>query len=319
MKRLVSFLVLLLIVTVAAPILRADVKTVQRSTFKLEGLAGAILNRAAGGDAGLTTTMAIKGNRMRRMNDSTGDIVDLGEEKVYQLDVKKKTYTVRTFAEMRAEIEKERADAAKRESQVNPNEKPDSQAPEYEFEVDTKRTGEKQQVAGYNTEKVIMTITMHQKGRKLEDGGGMVMTNTMWVAPRVTALEEALDFNMKYFNAVYGSAFSGVDMSQMAALSAMMAGSSNLFGRMATEARKLQGTPLSSTMVIENVKSAEQMANAPKSSGGGLGGMLATRMMRGQSQQRTTTLTTTFQTRSIATTASADDVAIPAGFKEKKK
>jgi hypothetical protein len=99
----------------------------------------------------------------------------------------------------------------------------------------------------------------------------------------------------------------------------MFSGIGGLYEHSAAEMRKLQGTPLATTTVIESVKSAEQMANAPKSSGGGLGGMLAARMMRGQSQQRTTTLTTTSETQSIAPTANADDVAIPAGFKEKKK
>jgi hypothetical protein len=46
--------------------------------------------------------------------------------------------------------------------------------------------------------------------------------------------------------------------------------------------------------------------------------MLARRMLRGKSEPRTTWLTTTSETQSIATSVSADDVAVPAGFKEKK-
>ena len=60
------------------------------------------------------------------------------------------------------------------------------------------------------------------------------------------------------------------------------------------------------------------MAAAPRGGGGGLGGMLARRMMRGQTQQRTTAMTLTTETLSIAATAGAEDVAIPAGFKQKK-
>jgi hypothetical protein len=66
MKRLFSCSALLLCAVVLAPVLHADVKTVQKTTFKLEGLLGAFLNRAAGGDDGLTATTAIKGNRMSR-------------------------------------------------------------------------------------------------------------------------------------------------------------------------------------------------------------------------------------------------------------
>jgi len=321
MKRLCSCSVLLACVVMLAPALHADVKTVQKTTFKLEGLLGAFLNRAAGGDDGVTATTTVKGNRMSRMAGTTGEIIDLGEEKVYRVDVKKKEYSAVTFAEMRAELEKAKADMAKRQAEMNPQDKANAQeaARQIEFDVDVKQTDETRSMAGQTTRKAILTITMHEKGKPVEQSGGMIMTSTMWMAPRVAALDEIADFQTKYFKAVYGGAFTGLDMQQMNALSAMFSGIGGLYERSAAEMRKLQGTPLATTTVIESMKSAEQMANAPKSSGGGLGGMLAARMMRGQSQQRTTTLTTTVETQSIATTASADDVAIPAGFKEKKK
>jgi hypothetical protein len=78
-------------------------------------------------------------------------------------------------------------------------------------------------------------------------------------------------------------------------------------------------------MTIEGVKSAEQMKAAAsqqqQSGGGGLSGAIAGRLMRGRggsTQQRTKALTSTREILSIATSASDADVAIPAGFKEKK-
>jgi mevalonate kinase len=93
---------------------------------------------------------------------------------------------------------------------------------------------------------------------------------------------------------------------------------------MRTEGRKLQGTAISTTMTFEGVKSAEQMKAAASQSsgsgGGGLSGMLARRVAgnRGQPQQRSKVLTTTHDMLSIDTTVTSEDVAIPAGFKEKK-
>ena len=83
----------------------------------------------------------------------------------------------------------------------------------------------------------------------------------------------------------------------------------------------MTGTPLSTTSVLETVKSQEQVASAPAASGGGISGMLARRMARGSSEPRTTTLTTTHDMLTIGTSVSADDVAVPAGFKlvQKKK
>ncbi len=87
---------------------------------------------------------------------------------------------------------------------------------------------------------------------------------------------------------------------------------------MATETRKLQGSPVASTTVIESVKSAEQLKNAaPATPSGGLGGMLARRMARGSSGPRSKVMTSANETLTIASAAPAEDVAIPAGFKLK--
>jgi hypothetical protein len=100
------------------------------------------------------------------------------------------------------------------------------------------------------------------------------------------------------------------------------------------EGRKLEGTPLASTMVMETVKSAEQMKAAAgsdqQSSGSasagmsGLGGMLSKRIVGNRAASadnnspRQTTFTTTREVLTVAPSATAEDVAVPAGFKEKK-
>ena len=48
---------------------------------------------------------------MARRTDQTEQIVDLKEEKVYNVDFKDKTYTVTTFAEMRRQMEEARKKA----------------------------------------------------------------------------------------------------------------------------------------------------------------------------------------------------------------
>jgi hypothetical protein len=312
---------LVVTIALAAASLRADVKTTEHSTFHFEGLVGAFINRMAGGDAGLTYQIAVKGNRMSRITGNTGQIIDLGEEKVYTLDMKKKEYKVQTFAELRAELEKARADAEKRQQDVSKEDKEQAQqaSEQIDFDVKVEPTNEHKTIAGHDARKTILTLTMREKGKTLEDGGGMVITDTMWMAPRVAALDEVRDFYLKYFQAVYGQAFAGMDLQQMNAVSALLQGLGPSMQRMSSELKKLQGTPLASEMVVESVKSAEQMkAASSNGGGGGLGGMLARRMMRRQTEQRTKALTTTNETMSIAASATADDVAIPAGFKQKK-
>jgi hypothetical protein len=194
-----------------------------------------------------------------------------------------------------------------------------------DFDVNVKETGQKKTLAGHETREVVVSVAMRERGKTLEESGGMVATTTMWLAPRVAALDELVAFNLKYFKAVFGGDFAGLNAQSMNALTALLPGIGTLATRMAEEQRKLAGTPLSSTMVFESVKSAEQMKAAAESQqssggGGGLSGALAGRLMRGRGgppQQRSTAMTTTTDVLSIDTTVADADVAIPANFKPK--
>ena len=322
MKRLIPGSAVLVALALVVPVLRADVRTREKTTFKMEGLMGAFLNRAMGGADGVTSNVALKGNRMARFDDKTSMITDLTEEKIYSLDLKDKEYSVMTFAEMRAQLEKMKQDMAKQQKDMDPADKQklEEAGKELEIDVDVKQTGQSKSLAGHDTKEHILTLTLRAKGKTLDEGGGMVMTNTMWMAPRVAGLDELAAFSLKMFKAVYGEAF---DARQLGAVSALLPGLSQLAARMEPEMRKLQGTPLATTTVYETVRSQEQMkaaASQQPASGGGLGGMIGRKIMggRGQVTQRSTMLTTTSETLSIATTVPETDVAIPAGFKLKK-
>jgi hypothetical protein len=269
--------------------------------------------------------VTVKGSRMSRMSDTTGQIVDLSEQKIYTVDTRRKEYTVMTFAQMREQMEKMKADMAKRQEEMTPEQKQAMQdmkdaGKELEFDVEAKPTGQQKTIAGQDAKEFIVTVSMHQKGMTIEQSGGLLTTSNVWMAPRIAALDEMRDFNVKYAKAVFGDMFSGTNPQQMGALSAMIPGITTLMERMASETRKLEGTSVASTTVIESVKSAEQMKNAAAAppAGGGIGGMIARRMARGSSEPRTKVMTSSSETLTIAATASAEDVAIPADFKEKK-
>ena len=331
MKRSFAIPALFVAALALVPVLHADVKTRERSQMKFEGmgLIGPLLNRAMGDMAkdGLLSTVAVKGNRMSRVNDLTGEIIDLSEEKVYKLDVKKKEYTVSTFAQLRQQFRDAQEKASKDAKGMSPEDKNslDNSGKQIEFEADVKETGQHKTVAGQNAREVILTITAHEKGKKIEDSGGFIMTNDMWIGPKVAALDELTAFQMKYFQAVYGDLMT-VDPQNMASFMAMFPSFGKMAAQMQTEGKKLEGTTLLTTSTFETVKSDQDMKAASSQSssgggGGGLGGMLASRIARGRggpAQQKSTLMTVNTEKLSIETSASADDVAIPAGFKEKK-
>lgn len=331
MKRLLTSCVLALpLMGLTAGPAWADVKTREKTHVSLGGMLGKMFNLFGGKAAkeGVVATTAVKGNRKSTMNDATGQIIDLGEEKIYKLDLKKKTYEVTTFEELRQQMREAREKAQKdAQAQQGKEEKAQKTEPQKELEVDfnVKETGQKKQLAGYDAREVIMTITVREKGKTLEDGGGIVMTVDEWLGPQIAALKELTDFDIKYWKALQGSEAMGLSAEQAAAVMAMYPMMKPAMERMQKEAPKLQGTPLASTTTVEGVKSKEEAAaqqsssDTPKSVGG-LGGMIARKMAKKDDSatgNRATVFTAEHEMQEIQTSATADDVAMPAGFKQK--
>jgi len=196
----------------------------------------------------------------------------------------------------------------------------DQSGKEIEVSVDVKATGETRTIAGHPTKQMVVTITAHEKGKTLEEGGGMVLTNETWVGPRLAALNEVGQFDLKFIKAVYGDSLSAMGQ-QFASMAAMYPSLQKVMAQTEDQMKKLDGTPLLVVQKTETVKSTAAMAQAPAApaSGGGLSGALARRMMGNKKpEQRSLLYTSTIETLSIDTAASDADVALPAGLKEKK-
>jgi hypothetical protein len=327
MKRLLRTCAIALpLAALGAATVSADVKTRDRSQIKFEGMLGRMVGMFAGKAAkeGLQSVTAVKGNRKATMTDTTGRIVDLSEEKVYDLDMQKKTYTVTTFEELRRRMreaeEKAKKDAEKQQPGEKPQEKP--QGKEVEIDFDVKETGQKKQVAGYDTHESVMTITVREKGKTLEEGGGLVMTSNLWLGPQIPEMKEVVDFEIRYWKQLQGPEAAAMSAEQMAAVVAMYPMVKNAMERMQKEGTGLQGTPLETTTVFEGVKSKEQLTEAQSgsgSSGGGISGMLARKMMKKEEPKaRATIFTLHNEVLEVSKDVAASDLAIPPDFKEKK-
>ena len=325
MKRsLLACAVALPMIAVLGSPLAAEVKTREKSLIKFEGMLGRVVGMFGGKAAkeGIVSTTAVKGDRKASVNETSGQIIDLAEEKVYDIDFKKKEYRVTTFEELRERMREAQEKAKKdMEREEGRDEKADQPQKEWEFDFDVKETGERKQIAGHDTRQVIMTVTVREKGKALEESGGFVMTSDSWLGPELPALKELADFDMRYYKQLYGADAFGMAAEQMAMVLAMYPALKEASDRLKQEGTKLQGTPLASTVTFEAVKSKEQMdASANEGGGGGgLGGMLARRMMKKDPpKQRSTVFTTQHEFQDVSTAVAAGDVAIPAGFKEKK-
>ena len=332
MKRLlICCSVALSLVAVGAGAAQAEVKTRNKSQVKFEGMLGRMMGMFAGKAVreGIVSTSAVKGDRMVTLNDSTGRIVDLAEEKVYELDLKKKSYTVVTFAELRQQLkeaqEKAQRDAEKAAKEEAGREKEkekeaDKKAPEMDVEFDVKETGERKAIAGYDAREVVMTITVHEKGRTIEDRGGLIVTSDMWLGPEIPAMRELAEFQLRYWKAIAPEA-PGMSPEQLATVVAMYPLVKQAMDRLNREQVNMKGTPLLTMTTFDAVKSPDQMTKeSESSSGGGLSGMLARKMMKKDKDEkpRVTIFTINGETLEIATSVSAGDLEIPAGFKQTK-
>jgi hypothetical protein len=328
MKRLVRIaLVALPLMTLAAAPAYADAKTRDKSTIKFEGMLGRMFSLFGGKAAkeGIEARTAVNKNRKATMNDSTGNIIDLSEEKVYDLDMKKKSYTVTTFEELRRRMREAEEKAKKEAEKEEPGQKTEAQKPtkEYEVDFDVKDTGQKKQVAGYDTHNTIVTITVREKGKTLEEAGGIVMTNDMWLGPEIPQMKEFSDFDIRYWKQLQGPQAAAMSAEQMAAVLAMFPLVGKAMERMQKDGDKLKGTPLDTTTTVESVKSKDQLTQAQSqssgSSGGGIGGLLAKKIIKKEEPKaRSTIFTTHHEVLEVSTSVSPADLAIPADFKEKK-
>lgn len=320
----------------------ADVKTTEKTQMKFEGMLGRMMG-LFGGKAmkdGVVNTIIVKGDRKVVAGDDTAQIIDLAEQKIYEVNIKDKSYKVVTFAEMKKRMEEARAKAEEeaRKQQAREKETRDPNQKEMEIEFSAKDTGQKRQINGYACREVVVTITVHEKGKTLEQAGGMVLTADQWLAPRIAAVKEVQDFDLRYAKAMADGVLPSAEA--MAQAFAMYPGMKDAMLRMQKEAVNMEGTPIETITTFQMATTKEQAAQAKKdeggsgsSPGGALGGMLGRFGRKKEepkpadttapkaapdSETRSTIMTGTTTLLSVATSVSADEVAVPAGFKLKK-
>jgi hypothetical protein len=329
----------------SAVAIRADVKTEQKAQVRFAGALGRMFNMFGGKAAkeGVVTKVAIKGDRMLTASGDNGQLVDLAEEKVYELNFANSSYRVTTFDELRRRMreaeEKAREAQAKAEKREEKSaDKGGEKAPEYDVDVATRFTGATKTISGFDTKQAITTVTVRPKGKTLEQGGGMVLTSDSWLAPKMDSMQEIGAFQLRYMKKLDSPMVAGAaSADQMAAAMAMYPMLKEAMSKMHTEGEKVEGAPVLTTMTFEAVQTPEQQAEARRSqqesdspaSGGGIGGMLARKMMKKKADDsaaapsdaapgHTTVMTMVSETLSVSKDVAAADVAVPAGFKEKK-
>ncbi|HSK09418.1 MAG TPA: hypothetical protein VK911_07570 [Vicinamibacterales bacterium] len=306
----------------------ADVTVQQKTQVKFEGMLGRMMNLFGGKAAkdGVVQTVVVQGDRKLTRSGDTGEIVDLAEEKVYDLNFKDKSYKVQTFAEIRREME----ESARKAREEAKREKGGGEAgqPEMQVDFDIKNTGQQKTVNGFQCREVITTITVHEKGKTLDQAGGIVMTATSWLAPAVTGMKEVTDFDLRYAKQLSGGLPSAQQMMQAFA---MYPGMQEAMARFEREKGNLEGTPIQTTMVLAAAANPQQAGREEGERGGAPGGVVGGvlgRFGRKKAEPapeskpaapgQQTIMTSTTDLLKVENAANAADLQVPAAFRLKK-
>lgn len=217
MKRLlyISVLVGLLILSMCAACF-ADFQYTESSKLTGGTLAGAmkfigVFSKSAKQAQATTSKTSLKGNKMRRENDQgMVEIYDLDSHSIITLDDKHKTYSVLTFDEMKAEMEKEQQKAAQQRAKSKNGEAQVKMTPKIKISAgkETKKllnyTAKELKI---RTDMVMESTDPKQQGQTAD----MWFTSDAWIAP-VPGYKELKSFNLRLAKELAwlpGTAFGG--------------------------------------------------------------------------------------------------------------
>ncbi len=140
----------------------------------------------------------------------SAEITRLDKELFWDVNLKDKEYKERTFAEVRAEMEKGLQQADKEKAKYA-KEHPEDTV-KFRTEVKVDRTGKTQKIAGYKTEETIITMIMYAKNAESGEQGAMKMTMDLWMAKSVPG---AADFQKFYADMATKLGFTGHSQQSM--------------------------------------------------------------------------------------------------------
>lgn len=197
-KLMVGAVVILLVACVAP--LRADITI--KSTIVSKGLVG-LMNMEGtqqsliSDDKGKTISNIKMTSKVMKFlgagkPQEKAEITRLDMELFWDLDLKDKKYEERTFAEVRAEMEKSINEVNKEKAKRL--EKHPEDSIQFRTEVKVDRTGKTQKIAGFDAEQTIITFTVYGKNAESKESGTFKIELDLWMSPDAPGGDESAKF-----------------------------------------------------------------------------------------------------------------------------
>jgi len=115
-------------------------------------------------------------------------VIDLDKETITHIDYAKKTYSVRTFAQMKQAMDEMSQKMASQKG---------GQPADMQFDIKMKDTGQIKTINGNTAHEMVMTMVMQGSDAKSGAKGGIDVTTDMWIAPSVAGYDEVKNFSRR--------------------------------------------------------------------------------------------------------------------------
>jgi hypothetical protein len=283
--------------TLAVNIAQADVTVQERLAVEGQGImsmanmSGVSTKSISGKRSRVESDLQMESRLMRTFARGMGphsEIVRLDDDKVYDINTKKKEYTESSLAARRAQLEKATEQSRQaQEKQPAPTGIDESQCDWSEPTAEVNKTGAKATIAGYPAEQVSVVAKQSCKDRKTGSVCDIALMLDEWLAPGLDAGDEVTKFNAAYAQQM-GLATGGRDVTERA--QALFGRYKGAWAKVADKMRDIKGYPVKTSFAFgmggaqchgESASgSSEQSANtgggaASGPTPGGLAGQIA--------------------------------------------
>ena len=325
MRRFTAFALSVLLITSMTGTCFADFQYTE--TSKITGgmmmgatrMLGAFSKEARNATHPMTTTVSVKGNKMRReRSDGSVELWDLDGRRIIHIDTQKKTYYVQTFDEMRAQIQEAKQKAAERRAEHGKSADPQvKMTPKVKITPGTQT----KKLLGHTAKEVKIRVDMEMEStdpKTKGQGGSMWTTSDEWLAT-VTGYDEIKHFYMrmaKEFDWVPGEIMGGNPQFAPA------------MDELRKNAVKMEGMPLLTNTSV-GMTGAGQAAQSRQSGPApqlpkGLGGLFGRKKKSDDSQQASgdTTTSASLMDMTVEVTSTSTNrldgglFEIPSGYKQ---
>ena len=194
----------------------------------------------------IRSTVMVKGDRMAHVGVETVQVIDLANETITDINLKNRTYSVMTFAQMvQAMDQMSQKAAAQKDNKAQMN-----------FKASVKETGQTKVISSLNTREVILTLVMESTDKESGNKGSMNVISDMWLAPEVPGYGEVRAFHQRM----------ATKMAWTPGSSAFTQGRGDMakaFGDLSKESAKLEGVPVLQVVSMGGVGAEGQPGQPP--------------------------------------------------------